>query len=212
MWSEADLDPYPVFQFASLLTSYIALLVFFMVLLQVALGVALYVVARWRHYRENQPPDPHLGLKFALSIFRLTSYQLALWALFIIAFAILSSASTESKTNMLRVGFGLLLPSVLVFGAHEALLRYATNVRIAPTVVRLFRGVSLLFTGFFGFAAVVLTMFLWFQKDPEKDLVRAGYALLLVFGVAWPIEGLLFSTASKVLGFPGGGDYEKPES
>src|SRR5690242_15513033 len=105
------------------------------ILVGLAVPIIAYVVARWRLYHEKQPHDPHLGLKVALSMFRLTAYQIALAGAFLLIYSMMSDLPDAAKSPMTRTALGILVPSLLVWGAH-AIAMQRTNAAQLPHVAR----------------------------------------------------------------------------
>jgi hypothetical protein len=157
----------------------------------VALPVIIYIVARWRTYRDHGGGDPHLGAKVALSVFKIASFQLLLAAGFLMLYGLLTSMEGEGRTNLFRVAGGLFLPGLIVFAAHSIALN-ATNWRSMPAVVRMFNGVNLVQTGIAGFAALVLACMLMLQKDVPGEMNRLAWSMVLVYVPAWIGQGALF--------------------
>jgi hypothetical protein len=132
--------------FVSLASSFLAP----MATLFIPLPVLLYGLARWRSHREGHN-DPQVGLKVALGYFRLLSYQLLLIGVFLLTWALMSDLPEEQQGTIRRAALGLLVPSVIVFLAHNLAAGH-TNHRDFPIVGRLVAGTSLFFTGILGFA------------------------------------------------------------
>jgi hypothetical protein len=167
-----------------------------------ALPVVIYLVARWRTYREVGGGDPHLGAKVALCVFRIASFQLLLAGGFLLSYALLTT-NDDARTNLFRLGGGLFLPGLLVFAAHTAALQ-ATNWRSLPAVVRMFNGVNLVQTGIAGFVALVLVFVLLLQKDVPSEMNRLAWSLVLIYVPAWVTQGALFMRATI--------DHELPQA
>lgn len=157
----------------------------------VALPVVIYIVARWRTYRDHGGGDPHLGAKVALSVFRIASFQLLLAAGFLTLYGLLTTMNGEARTNMFRLAGGLFLPGLIVFAAHTIALG-ATNWRSLPAVVRMFDGVNLVQTGIAGFVALVLAFVLMLQKDVPSEMNRLAWSMVLVYVPAWIGQGAMF--------------------
>ncbi len=160
-----------------------------------ALPVIIYIVARWRSYRDHGGGDPHLGAKVALSVFKIASFQLLLAAGFLVLYGLLTTMNGEARTNLIRLAGGLFLPGLVVFAAHSIALN-ATNWRSMPAVVRMFNGVNLVQTGIAGFVALVLACVLLLQKDVPSEMNRLAWSMALVYVPAWIGQGAMFMRAT----------------
>jgi hypothetical protein len=153
--------------------------------------VIIYVVARWRTYREAAPADPQLGLKTALSFFATLSFQTALIGGFLFLYGLFTKGGDSMRGDLMRSAFGVLVPSLLIFGAHFVALQ-RTNVAELPLIARMFSGVSLIQTGILGFIALVLAFVTLFSRGESGDGGRAVLAAALVYPAAWAVQGLRF--------------------
>jgi len=156
----------------------------------VTVPIVIYVVARWRTYRDQQIDDPHLGLKVALLFFRNAAFQLALVAGFLLVLGIMTDGD-GGREQLLRSGGGLLVPSLLIYGIHAALLQ-RTNFQALPSAVRMFDGVNLVATGVPGMIGLAFAMFLLFQQGVPDELHRIAWSVVLVFVPAWVVLGIRF--------------------
>ena len=161
----------------------------------VILPLVLYLIARWRSYREGTG-DPQLGLKVALSYFRVLAYQLVLAGVFLLVWALMSDASDDTQEQILRTAGGLAVPGVIIFAAHNFAIAH-TNQREQPVVGRLFGGLNLILTGLFGFLALSAAGFLFFQKNADKEIQRMLWSGMIVYNLAWVMQGLLFSRSVR---------------
>lgn len=157
-----------------------------------AIPIVLYIVARWRMYRENLPPDPYLGFKVALSLFRIIAYQLCLGAAFLLVYAMITDLPDSVQSSLGRTGMGLLLPGLIVWVAHAAAIM-KTNTEEIPHVARMFSGLALIQTGLVGFMALVFACVLLFQKGSSGEAGRAAWSAVMVYTTAWAVQGLLFA-------------------
>ena len=167
-----------------------------MVTLLVWLPVVLYIIGRWRTYREGTN-DTQLGLKVALSFFKVISYQLSLAGLFLLVYALMSDAPDDTQERILRTAGGLLVPGMLIYGVHFYAYNQ-TNHREIPTIDRLFAGVNLLQTGIIGMISVVAGFYLLFQKNIADETERLVWSGVLVYVLAWLVQGLLFARSSTI--------------
>jgi hypothetical protein len=176
---------------AGLILGFISLVMTFM-------AVLLYVVARWRAMREGGLPDPHLGVKTALSFFRVLAAQVALAGLFLFLYAMMTKQGDETRKDIFRTAGGLLVPSVLIYAAHVG-LAYVTNARQLPIVSRLFAGLNMLVVGLVGFASLVAAFVLLFQKDSPTEANRLVWSLVVVYVSAWIVQAVLLLRKSGLL-------------
>jgi hypothetical protein len=161
------------------------------VIVGLAIPIVLYIVARWRLYKENLPHDPYLGLKVALSMFRVAAYQMSLAAGFVLVYSMMSDMPEEAKSAITRTAAGVLVPSLLIWGLHVGILAQ-TNARELPQVSRMFSGLALIQTGVLGFTALVMLCVIYFQKGPAGELGRMAWSAVLVFTTAWFAQGVMF--------------------
>jgi|GEM_PF-1973988 len=147
----------------------------------------LYVIARWRNSKAAYP-DPQLGLKFALHLFRFHGFQLLLGGLFAIVYAVLHKG--DGKGDIVRTAAGLLVAGGLVFGSHTLFLT-KTNQDSFPLVGRMFGGLNLIVTGVVGFIALVLAFQMLFQRGDHGDGARLVWSLVLTYGTAWGFIGAM---------------------
>jgi nitrate reductase gamma subunit len=159
-------------------------------LMYVLLGLVpvVYLVVRWRTYRESGPADPQLGLKVALFHFRTLGYQIALAGLFCLLYI---PFNEEARSDMLRIGGPLLISGLLIYGAHRFFLM-KTNQAAFPAVGRLYQGFNLVACGLAGSAALVATLMLLAMEDADARAVMGGMVALLVYGGAWGAQGFSF--------------------
>ena len=150
----------------------------------------LYIVARWRDHREPTP-DPHLGVKFALGLFKWQGYQLAIAGAGMLLYSITTKMPGEMREMLYRPAFGLLLPGLLVFGvAAWALTR--TNNMERPIVSRVLGGYNLLLTGIIAFALLVFAFQTLFAKGESGDAGRAIWSFTFVYVTAWIAQTAMF--------------------
>jgi hypothetical protein len=165
-----------------------------------AVILVLYVIARWRSYREDAR-DTQLGLKVALSFFKLASYQISLAGIFLLVYALMSDAPDETQERILRMAGGLLVPGLLIYAVHFYAYNH-TNHRELPTVDRLFAGVNLLQTGMIGFVSWLVSCVFLFQESVPDEIERLSWSLVIVYSLAWIVQGLLFARQSTIVRTP----------
>lgn len=159
----------------------------------IAVGFALYVVARWRAQRDAVV-DSQLGLKLALGFFALVAFQLVLLGLALLVYAALSGERGDAKGELYRTAFGLLVPGAIVLGTHLAMLR-RTNQAMFPGVRRLVLGFNLVVTGMIAFVGLVLAFQAVFKRGSAGEEGRIAGAMTLVYGGAWATLGWQFGRA-----------------
>lgn len=151
----------------------------------------LYVIARWRNNRAAVP-DPQLGLKFALHLFRFHGYQVLLAGVFGVVYAILHKSGTFG--DIIRPSLALLVVGGLVFGVHTLVLT-KTNQDSFTLVGRLFGGLNLIITGAVGMIALVIAFQMLFAKGKSGDEGRLVWSLVLTYCTAWGVQGALLGKA-----------------
>lgn len=161
------------------------------IMVSVLLPITIYIIARWRAYREDMAPDPQIGLKVAICWFKIAAYQLLLSASFILLYTIIADLPEFASKHMYRMGAGMALPAAVLFAAHIVALR-KTNSEQHPSVDRMFSGVSLVQTGLLAFAGLMIGGILLFQENTPKEINRLALAIILVYGSAWLIQGFRF--------------------
>ncbi|MEO6774205.1 MAG: hypothetical protein ABI467_14495, partial [Kofleriaceae bacterium] len=97
----------------------------------------------------------------------------------------------DAKSDAYRVGFGLVVPTAILFAAHVAMLA-KTNQAQYTVPRRLFGGYNLVVTGLLGMTAFVLVFQALFAKGSTGDFGRFTGASLLVYGGAWAACGIRF--------------------
>ncbi|HVV84114.1 MAG TPA: hypothetical protein VHE35_13660 [Kofleriaceae bacterium] len=170
----------------------------------------LYVIARWRQNREPLP-DPQLGIKFALGFFRQIGFQMMLLGGFLVLYAILGKSrdlGDEGRGDLFRVAFGLLIPSLIVWGVHNLAMQRTNHIQF-PGVDRLWAGYNLLSTGIVGFVSLILVFESLLSKH-DIGIGRQAWALALVYCSAWAAQGVLF--LNRVLDTPPSSSMSPPSS
>jgi len=151
------------------------------------LPIVIYIVARWRQARDGHH-DPQLGLKVALAFFRLLAFQVCLAGLWAMVYAVVAKSDSG---EIFRVAGGLLLPGLMVLGAHHVAMQ-RTNDAVLPMPARMFAGLNLIQTGIIGFLALVAAFVVTLQKDAPGDALRFVWSLVAVYTVAWAALAYLF--------------------
>ncbi len=158
----------------------------------VAAPIVIYIVARWRAYRDGGPPDPQIGIKVAISWFRIASYQLLLFGGFLLLFGLIGDLGERGREEVMRMAGGLIFPAALIYVAHHVALGF-TNARERPGPVRMFAGLNLIQTGLIGFSALVMVGIFLFQKHAPKEPNRMAWSLVLVYVPAWCVQGVMLA-------------------
>jgi hypothetical protein len=154
----------------------------------------LYVLVRWRMYREGVD-DLRVGAKFAVLFFWVASFHLLLIGARQLGEAMIYSVSGQGTSAMYRTALGLLLPGALLTAVHTvAAHRLGACVNPRSPLSSLFAGANLLFTGMMGFyylvaSSVVVTAASDGGDRVEPRLIFAGAA---VYIPAWIVLGLRF--------------------
>lgn len=177
--------------------------IFTSISLALLLAPLFYVIVRWRANRE-QVQDPQVGIKFVLHYFAMTAFQMTLFGVMVLLYAMISSEDTNvfpvTKSEMYRSALGLMVPGGLVLGGHIALIR-KTNDDMFHNVRRLMGGFNLLLTGLIGFLGLVLGFQALFAKGSTHGMGHLAGSMILVYGAAW--VALLWWFGRLILG--GGG-------
>jgi hypothetical protein len=167
------------------------------------LPVVIYLVVRWRTYREGLPGDPHLGFKTALAFFQTTAYQVALLGVFLFVYGLLTKGGDNTRGDLIRTAFGLLVPSLLVYFAHMVAMSRTNAVQL-PLVPRMFAGLSLVHTGVIGFFGLDLAFVSLLSRGESGEAGRIAWSLVIVYTVAWVVQGLRFLRSATSGGPPPG--------
>jgi hypothetical protein len=149
----------------------------------------VYVVLRWRAYRDGGPADPQLGLKVLLHAFQSYGLFTALIGIGCILYALLPPASND---QVLRIGLPLLIIGGVVFFAHAVVIARRTNSAAKPMVSRTFAGINFAVTGTAGFLSAAALLVSVFQPGDTGDAIRVCLSIALVAVPAWVLHGFLF--------------------
>jgi hypothetical protein len=151
----------------------------------------IYLVARYRLYREALPPDPHMGLKTVLAHFAYSTYQLALVGLALLVYGLLTSKMGETRETILRTATGIVLPSAMFLALTLFALR-RTNHRELPHVGRMYVGLNRFHVGgMFAFSVYLVAQTLVQRsKDIDTEVSSIAWSILLVYAAAFGLEVL----------------------
>ena len=177
---------------AGILGGYAALAVLWPSLWGLAMAPPLvYLVARYRLYRENAGPDTQVGLKVLLAHFAYGSYQMALLGLTLLVYGLLTNKVGDVRETILRTATGLLLPSVFLLAMLLFTLR-RTNHKQQPFVTRMYVGLNRFHVGFaFAFAVYFVAQTLVQRsKDVDSEVASIAWSILLVYTAALGFEVL----------------------
>jgi len=153
---------------------------FFYILMPLA--PAIYLIVRWRTYRENGPADPQLGVKTVLYYFRTLGYHVILAAQFCLLYGLMDE---EARWHLLRVCAALILAGGLVYGLHVWFITRRTNTEKSPAVARLYNGFNALICGLVGMGSLIAALVAVLAEDVSWDVFKASAALFVVYGSAW---------------------------
>jgi MFS family permease len=151
----------------------------------------IYLVARYRLYRESLPPDPHVGLKTVFAHFAYSTYQLALVGLALLVYGLLTSKGADTRETILRTATGILLPSVLLLVLVLFAFRRTNHVQF-PHVGRMYAGLNRFHVGgMFAFAVYLVAQTLVQRsKDIDSEVSSVAWSILLVYAAAFGLEVL----------------------
>lgn len=158
------------------------------ILMTVFTPIIIYIVARWRSHRDDAP-DPQLGIKVAICWFKMAAFLLLLLGVFIVCFSIVADLPSGAGESAMRVGAGLILPSLLIFAIQYFVL-VQTNSEQRPTIARMFTGVTLVYTGLVTFGALTIGGIMLFQEDSPSELNRTIVVAILIYGGATASLGI----------------------
>ena len=148
----------------------------------VPLAPVIYLVLRWRGYREGAPPEPQLGLKVVLHYFRTIGYHVLLGGGFCLLYGLWSE---DQRWLLLRLAAALLITGGVVFGLHVwFLVRFSDNAS-RPAVSRLYNGFNALVCGLVTTGALAAGLGGALAEDPAWEMVRVCAALVVVYGASW---------------------------
>lgn len=158
----------------------------------------VYVILRWRQAREGEPGDPQLGMKVALHYFATIGWHVTLVATFILIYSLVVDSSRMQEVFM-RMGAGLLLGGVIVYGLHRVLLGRLTDSATRPNVTRMFKGLNLVLCGLIGMSALIAMCVMITQESVPEEPFKVGGILMLVYLSAWASQarGLAALSAAR---------------
>lgn len=146
------------------------------------LAPAIYLVVRWRTYRESGPADPQLGLKTVLYYFRTMAYHLFLGGEFCLLYGLMEASS---RWHFLRFSAAMLLAGGLIYAWQAWLLAQRTNADEFPAVTRLYQGFNVLITGLVAVVSLVVGLGAVLAEEVPWVAFKAGAGLFVVYGSAW---------------------------
>lgn len=166
--------------------------------------VVIYIVARWRNNRAPVP-DPQLGIKFALHLFRFHGYQLLLLGGTMVLFTVLMKTERGGgRGDIFRPAAAFLVAGGIVFGIHTLALT-KTNQAQYGMMGRLFGGLNLLVTGLVGFIGLIFALQVLFAKGEGGNVSRMAWSIVLVYCTAWGVQGAMLG---KIMLGPGDGSSD----
>jgi hypothetical protein len=165
----------------------------------ILIPLTVYLVARWRDRNEHADnPDRQIGLKVALHLFRVITFQLSLAGIFTFLLGIISDAPTE---EFVRIGLGLAIPGVGLCFLHTLLIQ-RTNDHAYRAVGRMFEGWNMIITGLPGMIAVValfVVVLFPHMAGARGDALRMVFPYLLTYGGAWALLGYRWFQAAGLI-------------
>jgi hypothetical protein len=170
------------------------------------LGTVIYVVARWRSYRDGLPPDPQLGFKTAMHFFMVLGFQLLLLGAFLLVWGIFKKGPSGEA---MRTAAALVVAGGIVFGAHMVGLT-RTNDQSFPLVGRMFAGLCLIITGLIATMGLTMALIALFSKGDSGDVGRGAWSATIVYGIAWAVQGLRFNARTFGGAPPGAQQFVAP--
>lgn len=153
---------------------------FFYILLPLA--PLVYLILRWRAYREETPADPQLGVKTVLYYFRTLGYHVILVGEFLLLYGLMDEGS---RWQLLRLSAAMLLSGGLIYGLHVWFLVKRTNTAAQPYVARLYNGFNMLICGLVGTGALVATLSTALSEELPWEALKISAGLFVVYGSAW---------------------------
>lgn len=169
----------------------------------VLLPILVYLVARWRSYREESTPDSQIGIKVAICWFKIAAFQMLLLGTFLILVAVLADLPGEFNEQLVRIALGISLPSAVIYGVQEFAIR-STNSDERPSVHRMFAGISLVQTGVVAFSALMYGGVALFQENVPSEINRIILSAVLVYVCAVLMQGTKLLRISTGYGGYGG--------
>ena len=162
--------------------------------------ILIYVIARSRD-RQSHTPDPQLGFKVAVHMFRVLAFQLALVGVFLFLFGIFEKGDGEA---MIRLGLGVLLPAALLYGGHR-MVATRSNDNLYPNVRHMFDGWNLIQTGLSGMLSLIafFVVLIGDHSGHRGDMLRVVFPYLLAYFGGWAVLGSVWLRDFGILG--GGG-------
>jgi hypothetical protein len=155
----------------------------------VPLAPVVYVLLKWRSYRDETPLDPKLGMKVVLYYFKTLAYHVFLASLAVLFYGLLSSES-----DAIEAGLGLLLSSGILYLIHTVLIQRLSNTREFPLTARIYTGFNLIIVGLLGMISFVITVTLLFDKGLKS--IKLPLACLVVYMMAWAFQTFYFCKPS----------------
>lgn len=176
--------------------------------------LTIYLVARWRDRKEHADnPDQQIGLKVALHLFRVMTFQLTLLAIFLFLLGVISEAPTE---ELVRISLGLGIPGAGLWFLHVQLIS-RTNDHAYRTVGRMYDGWNLIITAIPGLISVVALFVIVLAPDMGEsrgDMIRVVFPYLMTYAGGWVFLGYRWFQAAGLIAQapPGAGTVPPPGS
>ena len=151
----------------------------------VPLAPVVYVLLKWRSYRDGSSPDPQLGIKVVLYYFKTLAYHVFLASCAVFFYGLLAGES-----DAIKVGLGLLISSGILYVVHSILIQRLSNTRAFPLTARIYAGFNLIMVGLLGMVSFVITVTLLIDKGQES--IKLPLAWVVVYAIAWVYQTLYF--------------------
>lgn len=152
----------------------------------------IYLVAKWKGYREKWVDDPQLGLKAILHYFRLICLQLGLLGAFVTIMGLILS---EGRTA--RVGLALVVAGGGGFVLHLRWLARSTNNASVATMDRLYGACNWILCGLLALGGLVMFLVVLLEGEAAKT-VFITLAFFFIYAVAWALQAAIFLRLPQV--------------
>jgi hypothetical protein len=165
--------------------SFLLIYVYFVV----PLAPIVYILIKWRSYRDNSPQDPQLGMKVVLYYFKTLAYQAVLASLAILFYSVL-----RSESDLIAVGLGIFISCGILYVIHYIIIPKLTNTHKFPLTARIYTGFNLIIVGLVGMTSFVITVAMLIDKGLKES--EMPLAIFVVYAIAWVVQTLLFCKPS----------------
>ena len=153
--------------------------------LVIPLAPIVYIFLKWRSYRDGAKPDPQLGMKVVLFYFKTLAYQVLVASL-----AAIFSGLFKNEGELINIGLGLFIGSLVIYGIHHLAILKMTNAREFPLTGRIFTAFNLVIIGLVGMISFMITMVTLASKGFKG--IEIPLACFVVYAIAWGFQLFLF--------------------